>query len=169
MTRAELSRLTAARSVVWPLVAVGLVAAAALLFGSSLIASGRDTGHAQFHALSALMALVPAALLVARARRPTLAALGPAIGLWLLAATQLVEGVGALGYGADGSRVNGLVALHDLGLAITPIGLIGAALGVAAGIGALVGRRSGRPRLAVGITAVVGLVAVVGVAKMIGL
>lgn len=152
------------------LVGVGFAGAVALLFGSSLAGPGSATGHAQFHGLFALGALIPAGLLVATAKRPTLASLAPVLALWLLAATQLVEGVGALGYGADGySRVNGLVVLHDIGLALTPIGLIGTAIGVAARIGSLVGQRFGRPRLAAGVTAVVGLVAVVGVAKMIGL
>jgi len=152
------------------LVATGLAGAIGLLTASVLVGAGGAAGHAQFHAILALTALIPAGVLMARADRPTLASRGPAIGLWFLAATQLVEGVGALGYGADGySRANGLVALHDLGLGLAPIGLVGAAVGVAAGIGSLVGRRSHRPRVAVGVTVLAALVALVGVAKMIGL
>jgi hypothetical protein len=160
----------AARSGLRWLVALGLAAAVGLFLGSLFLAARSAAGHAQLHAIMGLAALLPAAILVVRVDRPTLASGGPAIGLWLLAVTQLIEGVGALGYGADGyTRANGLVALHDLGLGLAPIGLVGAAVGVAAGIGSLVGRRSGSPRVAAGITVLAGLLALVVVAKMIGL
>jgi hypothetical protein len=152
------------------LVAAALLTTIGLLAASVLVGAGSAAGHAQFHAILALAALLPAGILVARTDHPTVASRAPAIGLWLLAATQLIEGLGALGYGADGyTRANGLVALHDLGLGLAPIGLIGAAVGVAAGIGALVGRRTGRPRVAAAVTVLAGLVGLVGVAKMIGL
>jgi hypothetical protein len=158
------------RSALRWLVALGLAAAVGLLLASLFLAAGSAAGHAQLHAITGLAALVPAGTLVARVDRPTMASRAPAIGLWLLAATQMIEGLGALGYGADGyTRANGLVALHDLGLGLAPIGLVGAAVGVAAGIGTLVGRRSNRPRVAAGVTVLAALVALVVVAKMIGL
>ena len=142
----------------------------ALLGGSLFLASGSATGHAQFHAIAALAALLPAGVLVARPHRPTVASSAPVIGLWLLAGAQLIEGLGALGYGADGySRVNELVALHDLGLTLAPLGFTAAAIGVAVGFGSLIGRRSGRPRLAAGVTVLAGLIGLFGVAKLIGL
>lgn len=159
----------ASRTALLGLVTAALVIAIGLLGAGMLVGAGGGD-HAKFHAFLAFFALMPAGILAAQAARRTMAAWAPAVGLWLLAATQLVEGVGALGYGADGySRANGLVALHDLGLGLAPIGLIGAAVGVAAGIGALVGRRTGRPRVAAGVTVLAALVALVGVAKMIGL
>jgi hypothetical protein len=159
----------ARRTALFWLVAAALVTAIGLLVAGMLVGAGGGD-HAKFHAILGLLALMPAGILAAQRGRPTLASLAPTIGLWLLAATQLIEGVGALGYGADGyTRVNGLVALHDLGLGLAPIGLIGAAVGVAAGIGSLVGRRSGHPRVAATVTVLAGLIALAGVAKMIGL
>jgi len=159
----------AGRTMLFWLVAGAIIAAIGLLAAGMLVGAGGGD-HAKFHVFLALLALVPAGILVARSGRPTVASRAPAIGFWLLAGAQLVEGLGALGYGADGySRKNDLVVLHDLGLTLAPIGFVGAAIGMAIGIGSLVGRRSGRPRLAAGVTALVAVVGVFGVAKLIGL
>jgi hypothetical protein len=64
---------SAGRTALLWLVAFALVAAIALLLGSPLLAAGSATGHAQFHAILALAALVPAGGLVARRGRPRFA------------------------------------------------------------------------------------------------
>jgi hypothetical protein len=149
------------------LAALGVVG---LLGASVVVPAGQASGHAQFHALFALVALGIAGVLVTPPRGTTLASLAPSMGLLVLALAQVVEGVGAFGYGPDGnSRANGLVALHDLGFLLMPVGLMAVAVGVAVGIGAIVARRSGRPKLAVTAGAVVTLGALVAVAKLIGL
>ena len=90
-------------------------------------------------------AFAPAVVLALR--RP---AGGPAstpaiVGLTLAAIAQLVEGIGGFGYGPGNiDRVNALANVHDLGVAIAPIGLVGAALGVTLGVGQLLRPRYGR-------------------------
>jgi hypothetical protein len=127
-------------------------------------------GHAQYHAILALGVLLPAlALALRRGERPTIASTAPILGFAAFAAAQLVESVGGLGYGPDtDARANALVVFHDLGLAITPVGLVAALVGVSIGIGAVVARRSGRPALAATASMVLLVVGGIGVAKLLG-
>jgi hypothetical protein len=136
-----------------------------------LLALPLAVGHAQYHAILAIAAAVPALVIaLRRGAQPTIASAAPIVGLATLAATQLVESVGGLGYAPDNdTRVNGLVAFHDIGLAITPIGLIAALVGVVVGAGALAGRRSKRPALAAALAALILVVGGIGVAKLIGM
>jgi hypothetical protein len=153
------------------LAAVLLAWALVMLVVPALLALPVAVGHAQFHAILALAALVPAIVTALRRRaQPTMASTAPIVGLATFALAQLVESVGGLGYGPDNDvRANGLVAFHDLGLAITPIGLAAALGGVVAGIGVLVGRRSRRPALAVAISMLILVAGGIGVAKLIGM
>jgi hypothetical protein len=152
------------------LLALGLWAIVMLVVPAAL-ALPLAVGHAQYHAILALAALLPAVLIAfRRGAQPTIASTAPTVGLAVFAVTQLVESVGGLGYGPDNDgRVNGLVAFHDIGLAITPIGLVSALVGVVVGIGVLAARRSRRPALAAALSALVLVVGGIGVAKLIGM
>lgn len=145
----------------WALVMLVLPAALALPLA---------VGHAQFHAIFALFVVLPAlAIATRRGSEPTIASTAPIVGLASAAIAQLVESVGALGYGPDNDlRVNGLVALHDIGLAITPLGLIAALAGVTVGIGVLVRRRTGRPVLAAAMSVSFLIVGGFGLSKLLG-
>ncbi|HEY8239320.1 MAG TPA: hypothetical protein VIF63_07775 [Candidatus Limnocylindrales bacterium] len=147
--------------VAWAMVMLSVPAALALPLA---------IGHAQYHAVLALVVLLPALVIALRkGERPTIASTAPIAGLAIFAVTQLVESIGGLGYGPDNDgRVNGLVAFHDLGVAITPIGLLAVLVGLTAGVGALIGRRFRRPALAAAVSAFVLVVGGIGVAKLIG-
>jgi hypothetical protein len=155
---------------------VGFVVALAgsavvMLVVPAVLALPLAVGHAQYHAVFALAVLVPA-LVVARrgGSRPTMATAAPILGLAAVAVTQLAESIGALGYGPENDeRVNGLVAFHDLGLAITPLGLVAAMVGVTIGLAVAVGRRTGRPMAAAAVAIAVLAIGGVGAAKLIGM
>jgi hypothetical protein len=152
--------------------AIAALAAAAplLLVVPAVLALPLAIGHAQFHAIMALSVLVPAAVIAWRSRGLSTASAAPILGLLAFAAAQLVESVGGLGYGPDNDRrVNDLVAFHDIGLLLTPLGLAAAVLGGAIGLGALIGRRTGRPMVAIAGTLIVLVVGGFGMAKLIGL
>jgi hypothetical protein len=86
-----------------------------------------------------------------------------------MALTQLVEAVGAWGFAPDNDTVvSPIKALHDLGLAISPIGMLGAVLAVAVAIAVWL-RALGQSVLAIAAGSGVALAGVVVVAKMIGL
>lgn len=154
----------------WLVLALGAWAVVMLVV-PALLALPLAVGHAQYHAILALGVLVPALVIaLGRGDQPTIASTAPIVGLATFALTQLVESIGGLGYGPDNDgRVNGLVAFHDLGLAITPIGLVAALVGATAGVAVLVGRRSGRPALAAALAVLLLVVGGVGVAKLIGI
>jgi hypothetical protein len=152
------------------LLALGLWAIVMLVVPAAL-ALPLAVGHAQYNAILAIAVLLPALVIaLRRGARPMTASTAPIAGLAIFAVTQLVESVGGLGYGPDNDgRVNGLVALHDLGLAITPIGLVAVLVGVVVGIGVLAARRSRTPALAAAVSALVLVVGGIGVAKLIGM
>lgn len=158
------------RSKVSLLVAALVAWGVAMLVLPALLALPLAVGHAQFHALFALAVLAPAfAIALRRGNGPNLAATAPVAGLATLALAQLVESVGGLGYGPDNdARVNGLAAFHDIGLAVMPLGLGAALVGVTAGVGVLVGRRSGRPALGAALAAFVLVGGGFGVMKLLG-
>lgn len=162
MQRLSKSVLAVLALAAWALAMLVVPAALALPFAVE---------HAQYHAILAIAVLLPALVIALRRdTQPTIASTAPIVGLATLAVTQLVESVGGLGYGPDNdTRLNGLVGFHDIGLAITPIGLVAALVGVVVGVGVLAGRRSGRPALAAGVSVLLLVIGGIGVAKLIGM
>jgi len=128
------------------IVAIGFVLALTQLLVAEVVAEGGATGHAWFHVLFfALPALAGAAGIMVLWPNAGLASRIPVIGLLALAAAQLIESVGAMGFDADNdARVRGIVVLHDLGLGLSAIGMIAAILGLAVGIGIASWRLRGR-------------------------
>jgi hypothetical protein len=153
----------------WVIVATAAVALAQLGL-AQVIGAGEAAGHATLHGISALAALVIAGAILGRWRDAGLAVRAPAFGLAALAISQLVESFGAYGFEADNDTRNGLAVVHDLGLALTPFGLMAAVIGVGLGLGALSMRHGGVARGA-GLAATAGVVAasLFGVKMMIGL
>ena len=151
------------RFVITVFAAMGAVALA-----SSAMAASVAAGHAWFHVMFGLIGAVPAAILAsnpAPARWRSIAI----VGLELLTITQLVEAVGAWGFGPDNDTVvSPIKALHDIGVVISPIGLIGAVLGVALGV-AVALRARGQSMIAIGAAGAIAVVGLVVVAKMIGM
>lgn len=142
-------------------VSAGMVLAVALLAGVGIVAPDNDTGHARFHASTALVALLVAAGILWVRPRPTLANRAPVVGLVALAVAMLVESVGALGFGPDGyARVNDLVVLHDLGLLLTPLAMMAMVLALAIGAGAVIWQRTPGRAAARGAAALAGLAVV---------
>ncbi len=158
------------RSKLFILVAALIASALVMLVVPAVLALPLAVGHAQFHAILALVVLAPTLVLaLRRGDRPTIASTAPIVGLAALAAAQLVESVGGLGYGPDNEwRANGLVAFHDLGLAIVPVGMVAALIGITAGFAVIVGRRSRRPALAAALAVVVLAAGGFGVVKLLG-
>jgi hypothetical protein len=134
--------------VMWA-IAISAVVGVALLVGADVIADGAAAGHVRSHALSAVVVLAVAALIARRAAgsRPAVA---PAIGLWLFAAAQLVEGVGGAGFVAANQTRNSLAVIHDLGIALTSVGLVAAVVGIAIGGWQALAHRRVPPIVAVG-------------------
>lgn len=154
-------RLVLQSSVTARVVALGIVLALIQLPVAELVADGGATGHAWFHVLFfALPALAVAAGIMVLWPNAGLASRIPAVGLLALAAAQLIESVGAMGFDADNdARVRGIVVLHDLGLGLSAIGMLAAAIGLALGLG-IAGRRVRGGRRWLGLAA--ALVALVG-------
>ena len=159
--------ITGARWDRWLVIAV-FAAMAAIVVISFLMAATVASGHAYFHTLFGLVGAVPAGILATRpnpARWRSVAI----VGLELLAITQLVEAVGAWGFAPDNDTVvSPIKALHDLGLAISPIGLIGAVAGLALGA-AVALRGRGQPMVAVAAGGGIAAVGLFVVAKLIGI
>ncbi len=107
-------------------------AGAVIILAASVAFGGRvAAGHAQFHALVAVVLLGACAVLLRS--RPVLGVGARALMLGLLAFAfaQLVEATGAFGFGTDGyARVNGIVVLHDLGLALSAPGIVLLGVGI---------------------------------------
>jgi hypothetical protein len=149
--------------------AVPTLAAVAMFSVGALVQQWVAGEHGQFHALFALAFLVPA--LVVAVRRPAggSSATPVVIGFAIAALAQLVEGIGGFGYGpGNGDRVNVLAEVHDLGVVISPIGLIAGALGLTLGVAQLLRSRAGLlPAIVVAAVLVVGLG--FGIAKLVGM
>jgi hypothetical protein len=132
------------RTLVGRLIGAGLLATVGLVVAAQLLAQVAASGHTLFHASFAIVVLALGGVIIARWPAAGAASLAPAVGCLLMGLLQLVEGIGALGYGVDGySRQSGLAGLHDLGLAITPIGLVGIVLGLGVTVVRLAGRWRG--------------------------
>lgn len=155
----------------WALWFIGgcTVAALAMFIVGTLVQSFVAGEHGQFHALFASVFLVPALVLAVRQPRGGPASTPVVIGLGIAAITQLVEGIGGFGYGpGNADRVNALAEVHDLGVAIAPIGLVSAAIGMALGVAQLVRPRFGLlPGIVLSALVLGGLGVLI--AKMIGL
>jgi hypothetical protein len=150
-------------------VAATAIAAVVMLVVGQIAKPWVAGGHGQFHAIFALFFLVPALALSRRRRGVEPLSVPVALGFTILALTQLVEGVGGFGYGpGNDERVNALAQIHDLGLALAPIGLLAGVLGLTVGIAQrLRGRLGTGPALVLTAVVLVGLLVVI--AKMIGL
>lgn len=154
----------------WPMLLVGVTttAAVAMFIIGALVQEWIAGEHGQFHALFASVFLAPAAVLVVRRPRGGAASTPAIVGLSVAAITQLVEGVGGFGYGPGNvDRVNALAQVHDLGVALAPIGLIAAALGLTLGVAQLIRPRFGLVPALVLAVLVMGSLGVL-IAKMIG-
>ena len=132
------------------LLVVAILACLAQVVVSQLLTQVVAAGHATLHALVALVALLPALAIAWRWPAAGLASRAPVLGLLALAVAQLTESLGAFGYGPDNdTRINGMVALHDLGLGLTALGLMLAVAGFAIGIAVAASRRQGPARLVI--------------------
>ena len=151
------------------LVVIPAIAAAAMFLIGALVQAWVAGEHGQFHALFAAAFLAPALVLAIRRPKGGPASTPAIAGLTIAAITQLVEGVGGFGYGPGNvDRVNGLVALHDLGLLLAPIGMIAAALGATLAVAQLIRPRFGLVPAIVLAAAVMGGLGLV-ITKMIGM
>jgi hypothetical protein len=149
----------------------GIVLAIALVVGAGILAEAQASEHARLHAGVALAVLLVAAAVLRVRPRPSIASRAPVIGLVLFAAAQLVESVGALGYGPDNeTRRNGLVVAHDIGSVATGIALLALVVAVAIATGAVVASRTSRG-IVVPILVVLGIIAIglFLVARMMGI
>jgi hypothetical protein len=163
------ARMRRAGTLVWLIVVMGAIALAQLGL-APVIGAGESAGHATLHAVTALPLLGIAGLILVRWPDAGLTVRAPALGFTALASSQIVESFGAYGFEADNATRNGFAVVHDLGLALTPLGLLAAIIGVGLGLGALSMRRRGLARGA-GLAATVGVVAalLLGVKVVIGL
>ena len=144
-----------------------VIAAVALLIGADVIARGGAAGHVRLHALVALVVAAPAVALAWRGA-PAGFTSAPALGLLTLTLAQLVEGVGGAGFDANNDTRNGLAVIHDLGLALTPIGLLAAVTGIAIGVWAGARRRFRAP-VAVLVVGAIVLIGLLGIKTLIGI
>jgi hypothetical protein len=130
-------------------IAIAATVGIGLLVGADVIADGVAASHVRYHALIAL-AVLATAVLPARRSDGSARGAAPALGLWLLAAAQVVEGVGGAGYDAANATRNGLAVIHDLGLGLTGLGLVAAVFGTAIGVRDALARRGVNGGIALG-------------------
>jgi hypothetical protein len=122
-------------------VACEIVVAVALLAGAGILAESGATDHSRLHAVIALTLLLVAGVILRVRSDPGIARRAPVIGLVLLAAAQLIESVGALGYGPDNdTRRNDLVLAHDFGVMATGVAMLAMVVTVAIAAGSLTSR-----------------------------
>jgi hypothetical protein len=157
---------TSARSVAAPrsryalAVAGEIVIAVALLATAGILAESGATDHSRLHAGIALAVLVIAGTILRVRPDPSIASRAPVIGLALLAAAQLIESVGALGYGPDNdTRRNDIVVAHDIGLMATGVAMLALVVALAIAAGSLTAGRS-RQGILVPSLVVFGIIAV---------
>ena len=159
MTAESLSRWSATRRSGYALAVAGeVVVAIALLAGAGILAESQATDHSRLHAAVALAVLAVAAVILGAVPRPSIASRAPVVGLALFAGAQLLESVGALGYGPDNdTRQNSIVVAHDIGVLATGITMLTLFVALAISAGAIVG---GRSRLGIMTGVVLAIVAV---------
>ena len=162
---------SSARGSRYALVVAGeIVLAIALLAGATVFAEAQATEHARVHAAVGLAVLLLAGLILRARPKPSVASRAPVIGLMLFAGAQLMESLGALGYGPDNdTRRNGLAVAHDVGVLATGLALLALVVAIAIGVGALTSRRSGRGILVPSVVALAIVAAgLIVLARMIG-
>jgi hypothetical protein len=116
-------------------VAGEIVVAVALLASAGILAESGATDHSRLHAAIALAILIVAGTILRVRPNPSIVRRAPVVGLVLLAAAQLIESVGALGYGPDNdTRRNDIALAHDFGVMATGVAML--AMVVAVGIAA---------------------------------
>jgi len=121
-------------------VAGEIVVAVALLASAGVLAESGATDHSRLHAAIALALLVIAGIILGRPD-PSIARRAPVVGLLLLAAAQLIESIGALGYGPDNdTRRNDIVLAHDFGVMATGVAMLAMVVAVAFAAGSLTSR-----------------------------
>jgi len=147
--------------------AVTVVAAGMFVVGA-LVRASVAGGHGQFHALFAAVFLLPALVLALRNPSGGPASTPVVVGFAITAITQLLEGVGGFGYDPENAvRVNALASVHDLGVAIAPLGLVAAALGITLSVAQLLRPRFGLlPGVVIAAVVLAGLG--FGIAKLVG-
>ena len=128
-------------------VAAEIVIAVALLASAGIFAESGATDHSRLHAATALVLLIIAGTILHVRPDPSIARRAPVVGLVLLAGAQLVESIGALGYGPDNdTRRHDIVVAHDIGVMATGVGMLAMVVAVAIAAGSLIGRS--RPGIA---------------------
>lgn len=146
----------------------GIAAALGWFLVAGTLADAEAADHAQLHATIVAVLLLVAGAIRARWPAAGLASWAPTVGLLLFATGQAFEALGAIGYDAAGRQK--LAELHDVGLMVTPLGLVATVVGIAIGLALGPGRRAGAARwvgIAAAIVVLVGGLAVVK--TMIGL
>ncbi len=122
-------------------VAGEVVIAVALLASAGVLAESGATDHSRLHAAIALALLVIAGAILRVRPNPSIARRAPVIGLVLLAGAQLIEAVGALGYGPDNhTRRSDIVVAHDIGVMATGVAMLAMVVAGAIAAGSLTGR-----------------------------
>jgi hypothetical protein len=149
-------------------IAIAAAAAVGLLVVADVIADGSAAGHVRFHALTALVVLA-IAVLPARLSDGSARGTAPAVGLWLLAAAQLVESVGGAGFDAANATRNGLAVIHDLGMGLTAFGMVAAVVGIAIGVRDALARRGVQSGFALGGAVAFLALGLVAIKTLIGL
>ncbi len=140
-------------------VAGEVVIAVALLASAGALAESGATDHSRLHAAIALALLVIAGTILRVRPNPSIARQAPVIGLVLLAGAQLIESVGALGYGPDNdTRRNDIVVAHDIGVMATGVALLAMVVAGAIAAGSLTGRS--RQGILLPSLVVIGIIAV---------
>lgn len=139
----------------------------------------QNADHAGLHLAVALPAIALAVVLSkvwrpsASERHAAAARLVLLLGVAMMALGSVVEALGAFGYDDSGGRAGQLAALHDVGVAIAPVGifllLVGAVLAIAVALGARPALRRSRTANAGFVTAAVVVVAVVITVLVVGI
>lgn len=150
------------------LVVGGVLAALVWFLVAGMLAEPESAEHARLHAAIVAMLLLVAGAIRTRWPSAGLASWAPAVGLSLLAVGQAFEAIGAIGFDASGRQ--GLAELHDIGLMITPLGMVATVIGITIGLAVGSGRQAGAARWTGIAAAIVVLVGGLTVVKtMIGL
>ena len=120
-----------------------IVVAVALLASAGVLAESGATDHSRLHAGIALAVLVIAGAILRVRPNPSIARRAPVIGLVLFAGAQLLESVGALGYGpGNDTRRSDVVVAHDIGVMATGVAMLAMVVAVAIAAGSLTAHRS---------------------------
>lgn len=134
------------------LIVGGVLAAIGWFLVAGTLADAEAADHARLHAAMVAVLLLVAGAIRARWPSAGLASWAPTVGLLLFATGQAFEAIGAIGYDATGRQM--LAELHDVGLMVTPLGLVATVIGITISLALWPGRRAGAARW-VGIAAAI--------------